>query len=194
MIDTQGGGIKKMFAAQVKRFFPLPDYDLSNPDRVAVTLRGEIIDERYTRLLIARTDLDLWDAILLDKLQKKIPIFKDQYRRLRSIGAIEGRYPNIFISAHVAKAIGESAQHIKNRGLGSQYDMDQIYDLVQKHGPVTRRVIDELLLERLPAVLSEDQKKRRIHYYLSVLAREGKIVNKGSRRAPQWVCSDNKTE
>jgi ATP-dependent DNA helicase RecG len=36
MIDTQGGGIKRMFQAQIKRFFPLPDYDLSEPDRVAV--------------------------------------------------------------------------------------------------------------------------------------------------------------
>ncbi len=37
MIDTQGGGIKRMFEAQIRRFFPLPDYDLSSPDRVAVS-------------------------------------------------------------------------------------------------------------------------------------------------------------
>ena len=167
------------------------DYDVSKIDRVAVTLRGEIIDERYTRLLIARTDLDLWDAILLDKIQKKISITKEQFSQLKKIGAVEGRFPNIFISAKVAKAVGESAQHIKNRGLGSRYDMDQIFELVCKHGPVTRQIIDELLLNRLPEILSENQKKRRIHYYLTVLAREGKIINKGSRRLPQWVCCDN---
>ena len=32
MIDTQGGGIKRMFQSQRRRFFPLPDYDLSNPE------------------------------------------------------------------------------------------------------------------------------------------------------------------
>jgi ATP-dependent DNA helicase RecG len=192
MIDTQGGGIKRMFTAQVKRFFPLPDYDLSGTDRVAVTLRGEIIDERYTRLLIARTDLDLWDAILLDKIQKKITLSKEQFSRLKKIEAVEGRFPNIFISARVAKAIGESAQHIRNRGLGSRYDMDQIFELIKKHGPVARNEVDKLLLDRLPEILSQNQKKRRIHYYLTVLAREGKIINIGSRRLPQWTCCDKK--
>jgi ATP-dependent DNA helicase RecG len=31
MIDTIGGGIRKMFEKQKQRFFPLPDYDLSEP-------------------------------------------------------------------------------------------------------------------------------------------------------------------
>src|SRR3990172_8169225 len=43
MIDTQGGGIKRMFQTQMKRFFPLPDYDLTEPERVAVTVRGSIL-------------------------------------------------------------------------------------------------------------------------------------------------------
>jgi ATP-dependent DNA helicase RecG len=55
MIDTQGGGIKRMFLKQRERFFPMPDYDLSQPERVMVTLRGRIVDERYTRLLMARS-------------------------------------------------------------------------------------------------------------------------------------------
>lgn len=193
MIDTQGGGIKKMFSAQIKRFFPLPDYDLSNADRVAVKLRGEIIDERYTRMLIARTNIDLWDAIILDKIQKKIPVTREQYNRLKKNGVAEGRFPNVFVSATVARAIGESAQHMKNRGMGVQYDMDQIYGLVLKHAPVTRREIDNLLMSRLPDVMSESQKKRRIHYYLTVLAKESKIVNRGSRRAPRWECYNDNT-
>lgn len=59
MIDTQGGGIKRMFMKQRQRFFPMPDYDLSQPERVALTVRGRILDERYTRLLMAQTDL-IW--------------------------------------------------------------------------------------------------------------------------------------
>jgi ATP-dependent DNA helicase RecG len=30
MIETQGGGIRKVFTFQSKRFFPLPEYDFSN--------------------------------------------------------------------------------------------------------------------------------------------------------------------
>lgn len=29
LIDTQGGGIKRMFETQRRRSFPMPDYDLS---------------------------------------------------------------------------------------------------------------------------------------------------------------------
>ena len=45
-IDTQGGGIKRMFETQRRRWFPMPDYDLSDSGRVAVTIPGRILDER----------------------------------------------------------------------------------------------------------------------------------------------------
>lgn len=187
MIDTQGGGIKKMFSMQVKRFFPLPDYDISQREKVVVSLRGEIIDERYTKMLISRTDLDLWSAILLDKVQKKVAISKEQCGRLREIGAIEGRFPNIFISASIAKVTGEKAEHIKHRGLNNKYNLDLMLELIKEHGPVSRSEIDRLLLEKLPDILSLNQKKNRIHNYVSKLNRLGKIKNIGSRKKPQWV-------
>ncbi len=70
MIDTQGGGIKRMFQAQRRRFFPMPDYDLSQSERVLLIIQGRILDERYTRLLMSRTDLDLSTIMLLDRVQK----------------------------------------------------------------------------------------------------------------------------
>ena len=42
MVDTAGGGIKKMFHFQRVRFFPLPEYDLSN-EKVKVTILGKIL-------------------------------------------------------------------------------------------------------------------------------------------------------
>ena len=78
MIDTIGSGIKRMFKLQQKRFMPLPDYIItSDPDMVRVILYGKILDERYTRLLIRQTNLSLDDIILLDKLQKGVPITKE---------------------------------------------------------------------------------------------------------------------
>ncbi|WP_327849385.1 ATP-binding protein, partial [Anoxybacillus ayderensis] len=47
MIDTIGSGIKKMFLEQRKRFFPMPDYDLSEPNKVKVTIYGKILDYNY---------------------------------------------------------------------------------------------------------------------------------------------------
>lgn len=57
---------------------------------------------------------------------------------------------------------------------------------MREHGPVGRAEIDRLLLDKLPEVLEERQKKNKVHNLLSELARKGLIVNRGSRNAPRW--------
>jgi ATP-dependent DNA helicase RecG len=187
MIDTQGGGIKRMFMKQRQRFFPMPDYDLSQPERVMVTLRGRILDERYTRLLMAQTDLDLGTIILLDKVQKGQRIGADEAKRLKVAKLAEGRYPNLIIAGRVAAATGEKARHIRNRGFDSQYYRDLVVALVREHQPVSREDIDKLLLDKLPEVLTGEQKLNRIHNLLRQLAQARIIANVGSRRWPKWV-------
>lgn len=191
MIDTQGGGIKKMFQSQAKRYFPLPDYELSKPDRVAVTIRGEILDEKYSALLMERSDLDLWTIILLDKIQKRMPISHDAHRRLKTLGVVEGRYPNLFISGRVAKLTGQEARHIKDKGFNKQYYLDLIVRLIKEHGPVGRGKIDELMLDKLPEVLTEKQRKAKIHNLLSELSRSGKIFKTGETSGSQWQLKQN---
>ena len=193
MIDTQGGGIKRMFQAQIKRFFPLPDYDLSQPDRVAVTVRGEILDEKYSRLLMERADLDLWLVILLDKLQKKVLISRDDHRRLKEANVVEGRYPNLLISSKVAKMTGQEARHILERGFNKKYYMDLILALVKEHGPVPREKIDEMLINKLPEVLTEKQKRSKVHNLLSELSRNAMINNIGTRGQSQWIIGNKST-
>lgn len=190
MIDTQGGGIKRMFQKQRQRFFPMPDYDLSEPERVKVTLRGRVLDERYTRMLMARTDLDLGLIILLDKVQKRQRISADDSKRLKAASLVEGRYPTLLVAGRVAAAVGEKARHIRDRGFDSQYYQDMIVALVREHQPVAREDIDRLLLDKLPEVLTPKQKLNRIHNLLRKLAETGLIVNQGSRRWPKWVSAD----
>lgn len=187
MIDTQGGGIKRMFLKQRQRFFPMPDYDLSQPERVMVTLRGRILDERYTRLLMAQTDLDLAIIILLDKVQKGHRIGADEARRIKAAKLVEGRYPNLMVAGRVAAATGEKARHIRNRGFDSQYYRDLIIALVREHQPVSREDIDKLLLDKLPEVLTQEQKLNRVHNLLRQLAEAQLIRNAGSRRFSKWV-------
>ena len=193
MIDTQGGGIKKMFQTQMNRYFPLPDYDLSQPDRVVVKIRGEVLDERYTRLLMERTDLDLWTVILLDKVQRGYRISREEPKKLKKLKLVEGRYPNLFISSRLASETGEEARHIRYKGFDKRYYKDLILALIREHGPISRGKIDELLLDKLPEILTEKQKKTKIHNLLSELSRrEGKIENRGSRKYPSWTIRDNK--
>ena len=173
---TRGGGC-----------FPLPDYDLSQPERVMVTLRGRILDERYSRVLMAQSGLDLGLIMLLDKVQKGMRISADECKRLKAAGLVEGRYPNLLVAGPVAAATGHKAQHIRNRGFDSQYYRDMIVALVREHQPVSRGDIDRLLLDKLPEVLTPAQKLNRIHNLLRRLADDGVIVNSGSRRWPSWV-------
>lgn len=187
MIDTQGGGIKRMFQKQRSRFFPLPDYDLSEPERVKVELQGRILDERYTRLLMANTDLDLFTIMLLDKVQKRRPLTLEEHRLLKAGKLVEGRYPNTVVAGKVAAAVGDKARHIRDRGFDGRYYQDLILALIQEHQPVTREDIDRLLIDKLPEVLDDAQKQNRIHYLLGKLVKEGRIRNEGSRKFPCWV-------
>ena len=64
-----------------------------------MSLSGRILDERYTRLLMERTDLDLGQVMLLDRVQKRHAISRDEHRRLKAAGLVEGRYPNLMVAA-----------------------------------------------------------------------------------------------
>ena len=39
MIDQLGNGIERMNRSQAKRYLPLPEYDLSEPSEVRLTIR-----------------------------------------------------------------------------------------------------------------------------------------------------------
>ena len=186
MIDTQGGGIKRMFMKQRERFFPMPDYDLSQPERVMVKLRGRILDERYTRVLMSQSGLELGLIMLLDKVQKGARISADESRRLKVAKLVEGRYPNLMVAGQLAALAGQKAQHIRNRGLDSRYYRDMIVELVREHQPVSREDIDRLLLDKLPEVLTDEQKLSKVHNLISSLS--GKAIrNAGTRQSPRWI-------
>ena len=187
MIDTQGGGIKRMFETQRRRSFPLPDYDLSVPECVEVSISGRILNERYTRLLMERTDLNLEEVMLLDRVQKGLRIGRDEHRRLKAAGLIEGRYPSLMVASAVAKATGEAGRHIRERGFDKKYYLDLILALVREHGPVGRKEVDEALVPKLPDRLTDKQKQRKAHNLLQELRRSGSIANQGTRSHPEWV-------
>lgn len=192
MIDTQGGGIKRMFRTQMKRFFPLPDYDLSEPNRVAVTVRGEIMDEQYSRLLMERADLDLREVMLLDKIQKRITVTRQEHAQLKAAGLVEGRYPNLLIASQVAKLTGQEAKHIRERGLNKQYYMALIIEMIREHGPTGRSQINDLLLDKLPEICNKKQKEDKIHNLLTELKRKNMIRNIGTKARPKWkLINDN---
>jgi ATP-dependent DNA helicase RecG len=87
-----------MFIKQRERFFPLPDFDLSDSNKVVVKIAGRIWDENYTKLLMSKTDLDLKTVVLLDRVQKALPIKEDERKLLRKQGLVEGGKNSLYIS------------------------------------------------------------------------------------------------
>ena len=104
-------------------------------------------------------------------------------------------YPNLFLSSRVASATGEEVRHIRYRGFDQKYYKDIILELVREHGPISREKIDNLLMDKLPEVLMEKQKKTKIHNLLYILSgHEKKIENMGSRKYPLWAMKSNKKQ
>ena len=180
MIETEGGGIKKMFNKQRIRLFPMPEYDLSD-EKVKVTIFGKVIDEAFAKILSSNQDLTLMQIMLLDKVQKHKCLTVDEIRYLRTLHFIEGRKPNYFLSANVVKPTKNrklKSDYIHNKGFDNEHYRNLIIQYIEKFGKASREEIDTLLWDKLPAYLDGDdsKKKAKIKNLLSSLRIEEKIV------------------
>lgn len=186
MIDTMGYGIHSIYMGQARRYFPLPDYDLSEPSAVKLTIYGGIVDPAYSRLLIQKTDLSLADVLALDRVQKKLPIPDEAAARLRRSKLIEGRKPNFHVSAAVAEATANKADYIRTRAQDDAFYAKLLTDYLEKFNQANRAEINKLLMDKLSDALDDKQKYNKISSLLTRLRRQGVIVNTGSDTAPCW--------
>ncbi|MBZ9755264.1 putative DNA binding domain-containing protein [Mesorhizobium sp. ESP6-5] len=189
MIDTMGYGIHRMFDEQRKRYFPLPDYALSD-NGVCLTIHGGVVDPAYTRRLMENSGLQLQDVLALDRVQKKLPIPDDAVIRLRRAKLIEGRRPNLHVSATVADATSQKAQYIKTRPFDDHHYEEMVVNFLRKFGRASRKDIDDLLWNKLSDALDANQKRNKIGNLLSHLRRSGRMRNAGSRALPDWRLMD----
>lgn len=63
-------------------------------------------------------------VLLLDKVQKGLPIEKEDVDRLRALKLVEGRITSLYLSASAAKSIDESTNYIKNKYGDKWYYME----------------------------------------------------------------------
>lgn len=187
MIDTVGSGIRRVFNNQKVKFFPMPDYDLSEPNTVVVTLYGKIIDENYTRILFEKTDLNIEKVVLLDRVQKGYPITKEQSDYLKKDNLIEGRFPRVYISSNIAKITDKKANYIDNKGLDNKYYRDYIVDYLKQFKQATRQEINQFIYPKLPSTFSDEAKDKRVKYLLTTLRKRDIITNIGCDTKPIWI-------
>ena len=181
MVDTVGGGIRKMFNYQRARFFPMPEYDLSE-GKVKVTLIGKVLDMDFARVLARNPKLSLEQIIALDKVQKRKKLTDDEIKTLKNFGLIEGRKPNYIISAQVTATLSSDelkAHYLEHRGLDDEHYKKLIVEYLKKFGKSPRKNIEKFLWDKLPGILTEIQKKNKVTNLLSALRIDGKIQNSG---------------
>ncbi|TWU02223.1 RNA-binding domain-containing protein [Stieleria varia] len=189
MIDTVGSGIKRIFQAQKKRSFPMPDYDFSTANEVKLVIQNSVLDERYTRMLMARADLSLWDVIALDKVQKNKPLTESEFKAVKTKRLIEGRRPNLFVSAEVAAATDDKEAYIRNRAFDKDYYKDLVKKYLSQYEEASRPQIDRLLQDKLSDALDEKQKKQFVTNLLQEMKRDGTVVADGTTRWAKWRMS-----
>ena len=192
LIDSAQWGILKVYNTQRDRYFPLPDYDFSTPNKVAVTVYGKVLDQNYTKLLFNRNDLDIDTVFLLDRVQKKLPLEKEQYQHLRRLGVIEGKAPNVYISLNIAEIVDGRAQYTKNKAMDDQYYRDLILNYLQHFGSGTKADIVKLLSSKFSDVLDEKQKADKARNLLMSMSRKGLIKYTGkSQRTGSWELAND---
>ncbi len=140
--------------------------------------------------------MSLDKVVLLDKIQKGLPITKDAAVLLRRDKLIEGRSPNYYVSSHIASTTGFKAEYIKNRAFDKAWYKDLIIELIKKYKQASRKDIDDLLMDRMSNLLDTKQKKTKIRNLLYEMSKKDKtIYNRSKSKAnPEWALMNNKSD
>lgn len=189
MIDQNAIGIRNVYEIQRSRMLPLPTYDLSEPNRVSVTIYGRVINEAYTRLLASEPAMDLETVFMLDLVQKGSPITREQARALRSRGLVEGRYPKLTLSSKVAGIIGTHEEYVRQKGLDTSICKELIVKLLRTR-PCTRAEVVSAISHALPEDMGDEQRKKHVSYLLQELRKEHRIRPDGTRGNAKWVIDE----
>lgn len=188
MIDTVGRGIKKIYTEQRNRFFPMPDYEIDNEHRtVAVTIYGEMLDDKYTDLLKRDNTLTIKECLWLDAIQKHHPITKDAAKHLQNKGLIEGRAPHFTISLSIAKQTKQVGHYTKEKGLAKITLNKLILQLAHNAGTDGFKRVDafDAIEHAMPAWCSKEAKLRKVGNNLRALAQKGLI--RKSETEKRWI-------
>ena len=186
MVDTIGSGIRKMFSSQLKRLFPMPNFDLSD-NRVQITVIGHILDLDYSMLLSKHRELSLSEIEMLNRVLFKKRLTDNEVNHLKKKKLIEGRKPNFFLSKSVANAVDKKIEYTKNKGLNDDYYKKLVIEAIKQHNSLSRKNIDALLIDKLPDILTAEQKYCKIKNLLSALRYDGIIK---TTKGKLWVLDE----
>jgi ATP-dependent DNA helicase RecG len=134
MAETKGRGFIKMFEYSTREAYlpsPDPNFNFKNGNGFEYTIYGTEMNPRFAEILIEQGDLESSIVSLLDRIQKfnnpehdyfkldkkskKKLISKEHFQILKNRNLVEGRYPDIYLSAEVAELVGEVDSYLGNK-------------------------------------------------------------------------------
>ena len=145
-------------------------------------------------MLFKHSDLDLEMVFLLDQIQKghSKNLSKSAIALLRKHRLVEGRANNLYLSAEVAKNIDEEATYIKNKAFDDQYYRDLIIQYLKKYKKAKKKDIRDLIWDKLPDILDDTKKNRKISTLLTSLRYKGIIkTDSPNQQLSCWILVDN---
>lgn len=92
----------------------------------------------------------------------------------------------------ISAATDDKAAYIRNRAFDDEHYKKMIEAYIEKFGSASRKELDDLVIEKLSAVLSEKQKRSKMNNLISAMRIEGRIKNVGSDTRPKWVLGENR--
>lgn len=132
---------------------------------------------------------------LIDCVQKGIKIDKEAVKYLRKLKVIEGKVPNIFLSATISETIGKKDQYVKNKAFDDQYYKDLIVKYLEQYGSAKKKDIRKLLWDKLPEIMEDKQKEDKIRNLLSSMRKKGIITtNSRNQQRSSWILTDEFTQ
>lgn len=187
MIDTQSMGIRKVYRIQKEKYFPMPDYDLNTFNQINVTVYGRVLNDNYTKVLFEHPEFDIETVYLIDQVQKGKSISKDAVKYLRKLRVIEGRQPNIYVSASIADILDERDTYLKNKAFDNDYYKSLIVEYLKTYDYATKKDIHKLLVDKLSDTLSIEQKESKVKNLLNSLKKSGVIeIDKLASKNTKW--------
>ncbi|RRD45893.1 RNA-binding domain-containing protein [Tessaracoccus sp. OH4464_COT-324] len=190
VVDRMGHAIHRTVQDQISRFLPLPDYDLSAPDTVRLTIPGTVLDEAYSHLLMQKPRLTLEDLQALDRLQRRLTIEERMVHRLRRRGFVEGRRPYYHVKPRTAAPAPGLASYARNRSAKEIRYAMLLIDFIRERGHVDRREAEKLMFPLFNEAFTDEQKSNKTARLLTMLRKHGAIVNHGTRQKPLWKLSE----
>lgn len=95
---------------------------------------------------------------------------------------------NIFLSASVSETIGEQSQYVKNKAFNDQYYRDLIVKYLEQYGSAKKRDVRELLWDKLPEVMDDNQKESKVKNLLAQMRRMGIITTDSeNQQKSSWI-------